>query len=310
MSLNTGDAWVDARQWFRWLCDQLAGAEDVGYFGPGSALWQLNREAVLGLGLGRAVLMQLAHPWVAQAVADHSPAAGRPLDRLLATTTAAELLVFGSRVQADRAAARIRQVHAHVSGVLAENVGRWPRGTPYRADDPAALLWVLVTIVDTALELYERTFDRLSDALVARYLSESAALGSMVGLPCASMPRTRGELSSYLDTVLSDGTIAVGTSARNLAMALVRPRLPAGTASFFHVYAWVTAAMAEALLPERLRNQYAGVLPRRQWQLYLLGGRAGRALVRRLSVSARTDPLAARAIRRAAHQTESVRLPD
>jgi uncharacterized protein (DUF2236 family) len=296
---------IDARQWAVWLCDQLASAEDVGYFGPSSALWQLNREAVLGLGLGRAVLMQLAHPWVAQAIADHSPAVGQPLDRLLATATAAELLVFGSRAQADRASAQIRQVHAHVSGVLAEDVGRWPRGTRYRADDPAALLWVLVTIVETALVLYETTFDRLQDALVARYLSEAAELGSMVGLPRASMPRTRDDLTGYLSTVLSDGTIAVGTVARSLARALVRPRLPAGTDRFFHVYAWLTAVMAEALLPQRLRDEYAGVLPRRQWWLYLLAGRAGRMLVRRLSVSARTDPLAARAIRRCGPEAAS-----
>jgi uncharacterized protein (DUF2236 family) len=298
--MNTVDASVDARQWFVWLCDQLASGEDDGYFGPSSALWRLNREAVLGLGLGRAVLMQLAHPWVAQAVTDHSAAAGRPLDRLLATATAAELLVFGSRAQADHAARRIRQVHARITGVLAEDVGRWARGTRYRADDPDALLWVLVTIVETALVVYEKTFDRLSDSLAERYLSEAAQLGSMVGLPYASMPRTRDDLSGYVATVLSDGTVAVGSAARRLAGALVRPRLPAGTDPFFHVYAWLTAVMAEALVPELLHDQYAGVLPRRHWRPYLLAGRAGRTLVRHLSVAARTDPLAARAIRRSA----------
>ena len=291
---------ADPRRWAAWLCAQLATAEDAGHFGPSSALWQLNREAVLGLGLGRAVLMQLAHPWVAQAVVDHSPAADRPLDRLLTTATAAELLVFGSRAQADRAAARIRQVHQRVSGVLTEDVGRWSRGTPYRADDPEALLWVLVTVVDTALVLYEITFGRLPDATVARYLGEAARLGSMLGLPRERMPRDRDGLGRYLGMVLADGTIAVGGVARELAGALARPRFPAGTDRFFRVYAWLTVATAELLLPEVLREQYASVLPRRRPGLYRLAGRAGRALVRRMSVSARTDPLAAHAIRRCA----------
>jgi uncharacterized protein (DUF2236 family) len=44
----------------------------AGVFGPGSRVWTLNREAVIFLGGGRAALLQLAHPVVAQAVADHS----------------------------------------------------------------------------------------------------------------------------------------------------------------------------------------------------------------------------------------------
>jgi uncharacterized protein (DUF2236 family) len=291
---------ADPRRWAAWLCAQLADAEDVGYFGPSSALWQLNREAVLGLGLGRAVLMQLAHPWVAQAVVDHSPAADRPLDRLLTTATAAELLVFGSRRQADGVAARIRRIHARVSGVLAEDIGRWTRGTPYQADDRDALLWVLATVVDTALVLYEATFGRLPDATVARYLAEAAQLGRMVGLPSEGMPRDRGDLTRYLATVLSDGTIAVGSVARGLAGALACPRFPAGTDPFFRAYAWLTVAVAEVLLPDVLREQYASVLPHRHVGLHRLAGRAGRAVVRRMPVSVRTDPLAAHAIRRAA----------
>src|SRR5947209_4485053 len=85
----------------QWLCRQADTAEDSGYFGPSSAIWKLHREAVLSLGLGRALLLQLAHPWVAQAAADHSTFQSEPIGRLVATVSAAELLVFGSRAQAD-----------------------------------------------------------------------------------------------------------------------------------------------------------------------------------------------------------------
>jgi uncharacterized protein (DUF2236 family) len=56
--------------------------------------------------------------------------------------------------------------------------------------------------------------------------------------------------------------------------------------------------MAAALLPEALREEYADQLPRRNLRLYRLAGRLGRLLLRRVSVEARTDPLAAYAIRR------------
>src|SRR5919201_6803411 len=66
------------RETGRWLCQQLRTTEDWGYFGPTSTIWALHREACLGVGLGRALLLQLAHPWVAQAVVDHSAVRDRP----------------------------------------------------------------------------------------------------------------------------------------------------------------------------------------------------------------------------------------
>jgi uncharacterized protein (DUF2236 family) len=45
---------------------------DPGLFGPRSLAWRINRETILLLGGGRALLMQVAHPLVAAGVADHS----------------------------------------------------------------------------------------------------------------------------------------------------------------------------------------------------------------------------------------------
>jgi uncharacterized protein (DUF2236 family) len=45
---------------------------DAGLFGPGSLTWRVNREGVLLLGGGRALLLQVAHPLVAAGVAEHS----------------------------------------------------------------------------------------------------------------------------------------------------------------------------------------------------------------------------------------------
>src|SRR5437588_575670 len=102
------------RETGRWLCQQLRTTEDWGYFGPSSTMWALHREACLGVGLGRALLLQLAHPWVAQAVVDHSAVRDQPLDRLVRTVVAAELLVFGSCRQADAVAALERYMGAMI----------------------------------------------------------------------------------------------------------------------------------------------------------------------------------------------------
>ena len=50
-----------------------ADAEAAGLFGPGSAALRINREAFLLLGAGpRALLLQLAHPLIAEGVSAHS----------------------------------------------------------------------------------------------------------------------------------------------------------------------------------------------------------------------------------------------
>ena len=42
-----------------------------GIFGAQSAIWHIDREAAIFLGAGRALLLQLAHPWVAAATFEY-----------------------------------------------------------------------------------------------------------------------------------------------------------------------------------------------------------------------------------------------
>lgn len=298
MSVSAPAAGHDFWRSGRWLREQLSMAEDVGYFGPSSAIWRIHQEGVLALGLGRALLLQLAHPWVAQAVTDHSTFQHEPVERLMGTVSAAELFVFGSRSHADAVAAHIREIHTRVQGTLSEDVGRWRRGTPYRADDPDALRWVLVTLIDTTLVIYDSCFGRLPDETVAAYASDAARLGSMLGLPPEMVPRDRSSLREYMRAMMSDGTVAVGTIARNVANALMWSRLPPPANTFFLPYRSACRALAATTLPAELRSQFSPVLELRHRYTWQVTGRIGRALLRRAPPTVRLDPIAATAIRR------------
>jgi uncharacterized protein (DUF2236 family) len=46
----------------------VASGSLSGIFGPQSMTWRINREAAIFLGAGRALLLQLAHPWIAAAI--------------------------------------------------------------------------------------------------------------------------------------------------------------------------------------------------------------------------------------------------
>jgi uncharacterized protein (DUF2236 family) len=63
---------------------------------------------------------------------------------------------FGSKRDADRVTARVRAVHRRVRGRLRHRVGPYPAGTPYRAHDPELLMWMLSTLVDSALVVYQK----------------------------------------------------------------------------------------------------------------------------------------------------------
>src|SRR6185369_15665830 len=97
------------------------------------------------LAWGPAILMQLAHPLVAQGIADHSAFRkerhGR-LRRLFHTIDAMLQISFGTDEQAQAVVARINAIHNRVNGQLSQGAGVFPGGTPYSAHDPALLAWV------------------------------------------------------------------------------------------------------------------------------------------------------------------------
>ncbi len=68
---------------------------DQGLFGPGSLTWRVNREGVLLLGGGAAVILQVAHPLVAAGVAQHSRYREDPWGRLYRTLDLTTRMVFG-----------------------------------------------------------------------------------------------------------------------------------------------------------------------------------------------------------------------
>jgi uncharacterized protein (DUF2236 family) len=74
------------------------------YFSPQSTIWRINREQILLLGGPRALLMQVAHSMVAEAVYDHSYVFQKPLKRLLRTLELTLALVFGTRREVMQAA--------------------------------------------------------------------------------------------------------------------------------------------------------------------------------------------------------------
>src|SRR5438477_6497620 len=121
----------------------MARARDLtdGYFDSESMIRRVHRERAIALSGPRSLLMQAAHPLAVAGLLAHSRALEDPYVRLARTAQIMNAITFGSRAEADRLTRRVRAMHRAVRGQLPETVGRYPAGTPYRADDPELLMW-------------------------------------------------------------------------------------------------------------------------------------------------------------------------
>src|SRR5215203_3130566 len=185
-----------------------------GIFGPESLTWRIDREAALFLGAGRALLLQLAHPWVAAGIAEHSRTLADPVGRFHRTFEIMFTLVFGSLDQALDAARRLHRRHAAVQGRLPEAAGRFPAGSVYRADEASALQWVHATLVDTALIAHDLVLPPLTFEERERYYAVSRILGALFGLAPEDQPPTWQVFASYNKAMWHSDTLAVSPAAR------------------------------------------------------------------------------------------------
>jgi len=227
-------------------------AADRSLFGPGSVTWRVNREAVLLLGGGRALLMQVAHPLVAAGVAGHSDYQRDPLGRLQRTLELTLTITFADAARAIRAVRTIERVHARVHGTLGAEISPFARGTVYDANAPDLLFWVHATLVETALLVYQRYVGSLSVRDRAQYYEESKITARLMGIPNHLIPARYADFKLYMTGMLQGPLLRVGSAARAIAASILRPPLPRITRPAF----WLTGAMTIALLPPVLRQRY------------------------------------------------------
>jgi uncharacterized protein (DUF2236 family) len=225
----------------------------AGYFNDSSMLRRVHRERALALSGPRALLMQAAHPLAVSGLLAHSSAVDDPYERLARTAQVMGTIGFGERADADRVTGTVRAMHRRVSGTLREAVGPYPAGTPYRADDPELLMWVLFTLVDSGLVVYRTYVGSLSREEEAEYWKDYRVVGRLFGLRADDMPRTIADLDDYRRSMLAGDRLFVTDWARERARAIVlEPPVPWIAQPLLETVNFITIA----LLPDRIRREY------------------------------------------------------
>lgn len=216
---------------------------------------RINAERLVLLAWTRAILLQIAHPMIAAGVFEHSGFRSSPwaaAGRLHQTVKAMLALVFGSEAARNQAIAGILAIHRRVNGRLTESVGPFPAGTAYSAEDPALVLWVHATLLDSVPLVHELLISPLSAAEHDAYCAEAAPIAVALGARDDDVPRTRAALREYMESIYRSGVIAVGPQAAALARAVMMP--PA--ARVVLPAAWLNELVTIGLLPDHVRAQY------------------------------------------------------
>jgi uncharacterized protein (DUF2236 family) len=226
-----------------------AGASE-GIFGPASLTWRVDREAAIFLGAGRALLLQLAHPWVAAAIAEHSRTLADPIGRFHQTFNIVFTMVFSTRDSALAVARRLHRRHSAVTGSLPEAAGHFAAGSAYRANEVAALTWVHATLVETALLTHDLVLPALANSEREQYWAEAKLFAALFGIRPADLPSDWTAFAAYNEAMAGSDILTVTPAARAIAGQIF-----SGEATRLRPPKWYLALTAH-LLPERLRDEF------------------------------------------------------
>ncbi len=213
----------------------------AGFFGPASVAWRLNGEMVLGLVVLRALFMQVAHPKVAQGVADHSDFRRKPFARALATFKSQQRIVFGTCEESIEALMRIYSRHTAVSGELGQ-------GAAYQANDPSLLFWVYATLIDSMFYAYRTFLPELAPAEWERFYEEGKLFARLIGIPDERVPTRLADFNAWMVAALASDEIYVSPAGYEIGQSLLR--MPVRLAEP------LTGFLAAGTLPPRLRSQF------------------------------------------------------
>ncbi|MBP6828249.1 MAG: DUF2236 domain-containing protein, partial [Saprospiraceae bacterium] len=220
----------------------MLNTDAAGYFGPDTVTWKLYREPLFVLGGVRALILQIAHPAVADGVARFSNFQADPFGRGYRTFAAMAMIYFGDKRQAEATARRLWRIHSGIRGTYETRFDNFskvvksernPEPETYSANDPGLLFWVLATLTDTTLRVYEwLPVNDLPSDWRERFYEESKIAARLLGIPEEACPADLPAFNAYFSDMLNGNLLGATESCREMAGAIIRhPRSPERLAS-------------------------------------------------------------------------------
>lgn len=243
-------------------------------FPSDSAIWHINRERALLLTGTRVLLMQVAHPMIAESVYNHSYVFQKPLLRLQRTLSLTLTLVYGTRAEVQHALAEIDRAHRQATGRIDGTIGKHKEAATYNPRNPQQARWVFATLVEGAITGYECLLAPLSAEKKQAFYEDSRFIAEQMGVRRSYLPAHYEGLLELMRQEIAEEVVIVSDKARKIAPFLTVQHHP-----LLRVVAYPGFRLAVGLLPQSIRAQYGYHL--RPWEETLQQGfcAASRALV-------------------------------
>lgn len=257
----------------------------------------LAAEAVVLVGGGTAILLQLAHPLVAAGVAQHSNFADAPMRRLWGTLEFVTAAAFGNETEWQFVCDRVNRRHDSV-------IGTTSTGIAYSANQAELQYWVAATLCWAAIRAHRRVYGRrlVNRDSVDEIVREFGRLGTGLRMSSDAWPQTAAEFDRRFAVSLTQLQVTEAArhaktelfAARNaprwlravmpIAISLALDLLPSEIAAayghpptrarrFIAALAWMPIVAAGHLLPRCIRSLPARLVLRRVQAAVAAAGR-------------------------------------
>jgi uncharacterized protein (DUF2236 family) len=154
---------------------------------------------------------------VALGVANHSDFRADTLGRLHRTLEAVYTITFCPRAEVEAMSARVRAAHLRVRGESPQ---------PYSAFALDAQMWVLATLIQLGIQMFERFVGPLDAMDREEFLRDMRDFGTWFGLPVEYGPQGWAAFSAYYDAMITGDLLASLPLSTELAHHIVYPRRP------------------------------------------------------------------------------------
>ena len=258
----------------------LEDGDDAGFFGPGSAVWEVHGATPVIVAGVRALLMQALHPGAMAGVHDWSRYREDPLGRLSGTVRWVLTTSFADRAGATAGSEFVKRLHTRVHGTYGD-------GIPYSAGDPELLRWVHVVFAAAFLSCHQAWGGAIPGG-PDQYVAEWAAAGDLMGVenPPRSEAELRAQIAAYDPVLVADERV------RDAVRFIHNPPLKRSIMPGYRII----FAGAVSMLPDEYRRMLG--LKRSWWPARVTTGVALRVLARLLGRPSTSEISARRRIAR------------
>ncbi len=225
--------------------------ETSGFFGPDSMTWKMYREPCILLGSSRALLLQIAHPAIADGVKNFSNFQTEMAGRAHRTFTSMIRIWFGDKKTAINSAKRLYNIHSMIRGTAVWEIEDETIYRPYCAADSDLLFWVLATITDTTLVVTEKIIGQIPLKEKNQFYEESKITAQLMGIPLKDYPDNLDEFYQRYNSMLSDKTLYVGKAGHEISSAIFNIPYPLQK---------LLKLISGGFLPSKVANQFGLLL--------------------------------------------------